>query len=69
LAVGEPPETPFSTKKEIRRGKSQNKAKGFSGGARAGACTALGGAAQVLFSIFVLKMGSSAVVKSHQIEV
>ena len=37
FAVVEPPETPFTTKKEIRRGEiSKNKAKGFSGGASAG---------------------------------
>jgi len=34
--VGEPPANPFSAKKEIRRGKSQKKAKGAAGGARAG---------------------------------
>ena len=33
-AVGEPPANPFSAKKEIRRGKSQEKAKGAAGGAR-----------------------------------
>jgi len=36
LAVGEPPDTPFSDKKEIRRGKSQKKQRGAAGGARAG---------------------------------
>ena len=32
----EPPETPFTTKKEIRRGKSQKYAKGFLGWAQRG---------------------------------
>ena len=57
-----PSANPFSAKKEIRRGKSQKKAKGAAGGARAG-LPALG-AAYLLAA--ALEFGSRKSVKLHQ---
>ena len=59
--------TPFTTKKEIRRGEiSKNKAKGFSGGASAGLpAQALG--LSLHGSAILLEISSDLVVKSHQI--
>jgi len=64
--VVEPPETPFTTKKEIRRGEiSKNKAKGFSGGANGRVRPqALG--LSLHGSAILLEIGSSFVVYSHQ---
>ena len=56
-----PSANPFSAKKEIRRGKSQKKAKGAAGGARAG-LPALG-AAYLLAA--ALEFGSRKSVKLH----
>ena len=59
--AGEPPETPFSTKKRNSAGGNLKNAKGFSGGARSSFAGTGGGA-----SALRAKMGSSGFVKSHQ---